>query len=134
IVLKTKTLWARMDLQNPWIGKATPDLRGGEYILPEERSVPLQPIAFQEADVDRWTLSSSVDLAVDTEGTAKGIVSIALPGAYGSDLRDFLRRARKEDVSRALQGWVSIVLPGAKLERYASENIEQSLEPLKLET
>ncbi len=129
-----KTLWARMDLANPWIGKATPDMRGGDYILPESAKAPIHPIAFTDAEVDRWMLESSVDLAVDVEGTAKGTVSIALPGAYGGELRDFIRRARKEDVSRALQAWASAVLPGAKLERFAADNIEQELEPLKLST
>jgi tetratricopeptide (TPR) repeat protein len=128
-----KTIWARMDLETPWIGKATPDLRSGDYILPELRDGALEPIPFADEEVERWMLTSLVDLTVDAEGTAKGSVSIALPGAYGAQLRDFLKRARKEDVSRALEGWAAAVLPGAKLERYHSKNTERPLEPLEVE-
>jgi hypothetical protein len=127
-----KTLWARMDSSNPWIGGAPPDMRGGDYILPGLRVAATEPIAFRESEVERWTLVSNIALAVDPTGTAKGTVSITLPGSYGSGLRDFLKSARKKDVSRALQGWSALVLPGAKLERYQAENQERTLEPLKL--
>jgi tetratricopeptide (TPR) repeat protein len=130
---KNKTVWARFDSEHPWIGKATPDLRGGDYILPE-RFDQLQPIAFKDDEVDTWTLSSAVELAVDAQGTASGTLSLTLPGAYGSDLREFLKSARKDDIERILQGWVAEVLPGAKLERYDSEGAKNGLAPLKLIT
>jgi hypothetical protein len=78
-------------------------------------------IAFKDDDVDRWTFTSDVDLIVDGNGTASGTLSFAVPGTYGSDLREFLKSARKDDVERVLQGWVSEALPGAKLERYDTQ-------------
>lgn len=125
-------LWARMDLDVPWIGRATPDLRGGEYILPERIEGPLTPTPFKDAEVDRWVLQSSVALSVDLEGTAKGSISIELPGSYGNDMREFLRRARREDIERALQSWAAVVLPGARLEKYSTTNEDQPLLPLAL--
>lgn len=127
---RRRTLWARMDSSDPWLGGATPDMRGGDYIVPG--SEPLKSIAFSESEVERWVLTSNIELMVDAQGTAKGAISIALPGSYGSSLRDFLKSARKDDVARALQGWAALVLPGARLEDFAAENQDRSLEPLKL--
>jgi tetratricopeptide (TPR) repeat protein len=132
VPLASEVLWARMDREHTWLGKAPPELRGGEYILPNLDQTPPKPIAIADAEVDRWTLVSGVDLDVDAKGNASGTLSLELPGAYGAELREFLKSARKEDVLRALQGWVANVVPGSRLESYEAARVERPLEPLGL--
>lgn len=126
-----QVLWARMDRQTAWLGKAPPELRGGDYLLVSER--PPRPIPFTDGEVERWALSSAISLEVDALGNAKGKLRIELPGALGAELRNFLKEARKADIDRSLQGWVAIVLPGALLVGWEATHVEAELEPLILE-
>jgi hypothetical protein len=73
-----------------------------------------------------------VDLAVDNNGTASGTLSFAVPGTFGSDLREFLKSARRDDIERVLQGWVAEALPGAKLERYETAGADAALDPVQV--
>lgn len=132
IELAGEVLWARMDREHTWLGKAPPELRGGEYILPSLDRTPPRPIAIDDAEVDRWTLVSGVDLDVAANGDATGTLSLDLPGSYGAELREFLKSARREDVLRALQGWVANVVPGSRLESYEAARVDRPLEPLGL--
>jgi tetratricopeptide (TPR) repeat protein len=128
----TGPLWARMDLSSPWLGRATPDLRNGKYIVAGGNEPTPKIYAFTKDDIDHWPLLAAVDLEVSEDGHAKGSISLTVPGSFGSNLRTFLRAVRTDEASRALEGFASGVLPGALLESFDTENMEDALAPLIL--
>lgn len=125
-------LWARMDLPSPWLGKATPDLRNGTYIVASGKEATPKIHTFTEEEVDHWPLLAKIDLDVSEDGTAKGAITLDVPGSFGANLRTFLRSVRVDEAERALEGFASGVLPGALVESFSTENLEESLAPLIL--
>lgn len=123
--------WARVDTDTPWLGGLPPSMRGGHYLLaaPPDK---LHPTPVRDEEVERWPLFSKVDLEVDESGTAKGKVIMKLPGTFGADLREFVQRARKEEMMRHLQGWIGAVIPGARLLEVQTSG-DSPLAPLTLE-
>jgi hypothetical protein len=120
--------WISADDRAPWMGKAPPEFRGGSYVL--ARGEPATPIAFQNADVERWTLKSRVVLQVDASGNASGHVKIDLPGAPGQVIREALGPLRREDLARSLQQWVAAFLPGSAVGEVEVTARDDALVPL----
>ncbi len=106
--------WARVDTDTPWLGLLPPSMRNGHYLLAEPPP-KLHPIPVRDDEIERWPLESEVDLTIDDNGTAKGKVVMRLPGTFGAELRDFVQRARKDEIMRHFQGWIGTVIPGARL-------------------
>lgn len=125
------TLWALVDDKHPWLGKLPPELRHGEYTLFDGRRLG-RGFEIAPSDVEPWPLTSAVDLAVDPNGTARGTITVQLPGAFGSEIREFLLTARQEDVQRQMQSWVGALVPGALLVRFSTEGRDEALTPLLL--
>lgn len=125
-----KTLWARMDLPTPWLGGVTPDLYGGSYIVANPRGELPKVIAFAEKDFETWALTANVELAVDGEGQAKGSIALSVPGSYGSNFRTFFKSVREDEIARALEGFASGMMPGALVESWKTEGLDEPLAPL----
>jgi tetratricopeptide (TPR) repeat protein len=123
--------WARVDTDTPWLGLLPPSMRNGRYLL-EDAPDRLRPIPVRDGEIERWSLESVVELAIDDNGTAKGKVVMRLPGTFGAELREFVQRARKDEIMRHFQGWIGTVIPGARLlQTSASE--EPAPAPLVIE-
>lgn len=125
-----KVFWARMDLPTPWLGGVTPDLRGGSYIVADPRGALPKITAFAEKDFETWALKADVELAVDPEGLAKGTLSLSVPGSYGSNFRTFFKSVRDDEIARALEGFASGMLPGALVESWKTEGLDEPQAPL----
>jgi tetratricopeptide (TPR) repeat protein len=124
-------LWLRADSASAWLGKATPEFRGGDYIVPT--AVGAKPEPFKDDEIERWDFESRAELTVDKSGAAEGTLKIRFPGQYGEGLRQALRPLREEDLGRALQAWLSAVLPGGELVGVRFEGMDQKLEPFEVE-
>ena len=127
-----KLLWARFDSKSPWMGQLAPQLRGGEIAFASEGAAP-RLRALDDREIASWPFESRVNLAVDEQGTARGTLSLSLPGTFGAELRSFLESAREEEVHRQLEAWVASVLPGARLESLETQNQKDPLSPLVIE-
>lgn len=123
------TTWALVDGRRPWLGKLPPVMRGGAYVTASQPS-RVEPL--RDREIDHWVLGSDTSLEVDEAGNAAGTVLITLPGTYGAQLREFLAGARKEAASRQLQGWLSALIPGARLVDFSTIGIDAPREPFGL--
>jgi hypothetical protein len=126
---KGERRWARVDTDTPWLGLLPPSMRNGHYLMAEPN---LRPIPARDDEIERWPLESTIELAVDDNGTAKGKVVMRLPGTFGAELRDFVQRARKDEIMRHFQGWIGTVIPGARLLETAT-NDDPAPAPLVVE-
>jgi Tfp pilus assembly protein PilF len=127
VATKEGPLWIRADSASTWLGKATPEFRGGSYVLLSKQD---PPASFAEDEVERWGFESKIELTLNARGSAKGTARVDLPGQWGDGLRQALRPLRKEDLMRAIQGWLSAVIPGAELEAVRFEGMDKELVPL----
>ncbi|MEQ8984668.1 MAG: hypothetical protein RL846_42370 [Deltaproteobacteria bacterium] len=123
------TEWAFLEGKQPWLGRLPPFMRDGAYVSWSDASV--HPIRARE--VDTWKLVSHVELEVDAAGNAAGKVQLTLPGTYGAQLREFLLGAREEQAQRQLQGWLSSLIPGARLVDFETVNADTPSLPYGLE-
>ncbi len=128
-----KVLWARFDQKVPWLGQLPPGFRDGELAAANlaPRPPPRTHRIPDEALAD-WVFESEVNLDVVADGDARGTIAITLPGLFGAELREVFTSARREELSRRLQGWANTLIPGARLEGLKLENEDALLLPLKV--
>lgn len=123
-----QSIWIRVDSKIPWMGLATEDLAGGEYL-------PLDggpPVPFRDDQVAAWVLESNVDAVVDAAGNASGTVDITLPGVPGQSIRGAVSSMRTEALDRSLEGWVSSIIPGAVRLKTTVEGLDDRLAPMRI--